>query len=717
MFHSADSNLSRDNLPMLREVKGRDMFRTLNYTILLTWLLLSAIFQVAASVESPKVVHLYSFSGYLDVPVRIAMDMDGNAYVTDSRKHRVCVLDAYGNLLRYIYGAQAPMGVAVDSRGRLYVGDEQTGSVSIFTLEGNPIGKLGTGNGQFAMPTDIATDLQDRAYVVDSRENCVKVFGENGDYLFQFGDTRLTFPTGIAIDESNDAILVGHYGAIENGTRGANVQIFDMQGGWKGSIGRYGTGEGEFIRTQGIAVDKLGRVYVTDVFRSIVQVMDYSGNALSTIGSYGDDDGQLRLPSDVAFDPYNRLWVVSSDTRAIEIFGIDSYSSPDEQTEDDDGFTIDLTAGINLISVPLRPPTEWRLSDLATHIGDDVISIVGYISEQRTTFCYMPDFPTDDPTNMKVKGGESYIVIMKRARSVTFQGTAWEGEVSLAIGMSLFAVPLQPSIEWQLGNLAEHIGEGLTHLVIYDRIIRRFLAYMPDVDLSLNVAVEGGVGYLSVMSEPKTVVFEGEAWKNRGSIDAAPGSYDMVQAFDTSVLVVRGKVLNLDRITNTPSAPRGITIQVKNQSTGLVNTVTTNANGDYIAVFADFVGGRIASAGDTIQIAVADSQWTSKTPSYTLTTEDIRVNHVVLPAIQLEAIPKKSMLLHNYPNPANPETWIPYRLSEDAEVTIEIYSSTGQRVRTLVLGAKTAGNYVSRQQAAYWDGTNEVGEAVGQGGG
>ena len=78
-------------------------------------------------------------------------------------------------------------------------------------------------------------------------------------------------------------------------------------------------------------------------------------------------------------------------------------------------------------------------------------------------------------------------------------------------------------------------------------------------------------------------------------------------------------------------------------------------------------------------------------------------------------IPKKTVLLCNYPNPFNPETWIPYQLSEPAEVTLHIYAATGTLVRTLALGHKPAGIYQYRSRAAYWDGRNDVGESVASG--
>ena len=78
-------------------------------------------------------------------------------------------------------------------------------------------------------------------------------------------------------------------------------------------------------------------------------------------------------------------------------------------------------------------------------------------------------------------------------------------------------------------------------------------------------------------------------------------------------------------------------------------------------------------------------------------------------------IPKETELLPNYPNPFNPETWIPYRLAEDGFVTLTIYDPRGRVVRRLDVGHQTAAVYESRTQAIYWDGRNEVGDRVASG--
>jgi hypothetical protein len=69
----------------------------------------------------------------------------------------------------------------------------------------------------------------------------------------------------------------------------------------------------------------------------------------------------------------------------------------------------------------------------------------------------------------------------------------------------------------------------------------------------------------------------------------------------------------------------------------------------------------------------------------------------------------------NYPNPFNPETWIPYQLSKEADVVIHIYTMAGQLVRTLNLGRKSTGFYLTKENAAYWNGKNDAGEKIASG--
>ena len=88
---------------------------------------------------------------------------------------------------------------------------------------------------------------------------------------------------------------------------------------------------------------------------------------------------------------------------------------------------------------------------------------------------------------------------------------------------------------------------------------------------------------------------------------------------------------------------------------------------------------------------------------------------VMLESVLASMRPDKTVLLANYPNPFNPETWIPYRLAKSADVEIDIYDTYGTVVRHLKLGHQSAGYYTSRSRAAYWDGKNDFGERVANG--
>ena len=78
-------------------------------------------------------------------------------------------------------------------------------------------------------------------------------------------------------------------------------------------------------------------------------------------------------------------------------------------------------------------------------------------------------------------------------------------------------------------------------------------------------------------------------------------------------------------------------------------------------------------------------------------------------------LPAETALLPNYPNPFNPETWIPYQLAKPAEVNVSIYAADGKLVRTLALGHRQAGIHENKSRAAYWDGKNAQGEPVASG--
>lgn len=78
-------------------------------------------------------------------------------------------------------------------------------------------------------------------------------------------------------------------------------------------------------------------------------------------------------------------------------------------------------------------------------------------------------------------------------------------------------------------------------------------------------------------------------------------------------------------------------------------------------------------------------------------------------------VPDHFRLLQNYPNPVNPETWIPFELDRESEVSVQIYTLAGDLIKTINLGHLAPGDYTSRGKAAYWNGTGETGREAASG--
>ena len=136
-----------------------------------------------------------------------------------------------------------------------------------------------------------------------------------------------------------------------------------------------------------------------------------------------------------------------------------------------------------------------------------------------------------------------------------------------------------------------------------------------------------------------------------------------------------------------------------------------------VAGALDQIAGAPAIGSQALSMFTAEevSQWLMEAKH--LRTADPTHLRGILVLEQLLAIlkPKETALLANYPNPFNPETWIPYQLAKAADVTVTIYAVDGTMVRTLSLGHQPVGIYQDKGRAAYWDGKNAHGEPVASG--
>ncbi len=113
--------------------------------------------------------------------------------------------------------------------------------------------------------------------------------------------------------------------------------------------------------------------------------------------------------------------------------------------------------------------------------------------------------------------------------------------------------------------------------------------------------------------------------------------------------------------------------------------------------------------------AVEVQGWLTDARALEVSDPTVKRGFVVLEQLLVFLTPRETELLANYPNPFNPETWIPYRLAEDAFVTLTIYDLSGRVVRALEVGHRIASAYENRSKAIYWDGRNGLGERVASG--
>ena len=152
-----------------------------------------------------------------------------------------------------------------------------------------------------------------------------------------------------------------------------------------------------------------------------------------------------------------------------------------------------------------------------------------------------------------------------------------------------------------------------------------------------------------------------------------------------------------------------------------------DVNGDGVVNIMDLtlVAGAIGTAAEApsawkhdLETTLTRDQverWLYQARQANLTDSAFQRGLLVLEQLLVALTPKETALLPNYPNPFNPETWLPYQLAEPAYVNISIYAADGKLIRTLALGYQSAGIYESRNRAAYWDGRNTLGEPVASG--
>ena len=412
---------------------------------------------------------------------------------------------------------------------------------------------------------------------------------------------------------------------------------------------------------------------------------------------------------DVAISDDN---VAANGPKTITVTATDAAGNAAEATvmvtlDNMKSFTSMIPSGISLFHVPLDVDGLDTVGNLKTKIGDDVALAIVYDSATGSW-----NSRSDD---VAITSSLGIILSMSAEATVVFEGDTWDGGVStisLSAGPNLIGLPVNAPNVTNVSTIAGLFTPPIVSTVVVST---------DDGFKSVGAAGDAGDGpvmgdaaYLVTARAAGNAVLIGDGWTYApmGAAPIALAGYNVEG--QTAVLDVQGAVV--DEITGL--ARDGFRVKVKNLSTkAALSNVSAEAADGYNITFVDLKAGNAARIGDVLEIS-ADSPNPLigvEPVRHIVTADDVKNSTIQLENLIAYEIPAETELLRNYPNPFNPETWIPYHLAEDADVNLRIYALSGELVRDIDVGHQIAAKYDTRSKAIYWDGRNQFGEQVASG--
>ena len=442
--------------------------------------------------------------------------------------------------------------------------------------------------------------------------------------------------------------------------------------------------------------------------------------SLSATTTITDENGQAESTLTLGTDPGPNTVEVSVEGIAQTV----TFSAIAELLE----FNLSLSIGLNLIHLPLRvravdgmPATIQSVSELYNALGgaEAVNFLITYGSATQEWLSYFVPSDKGTPADRGLTADMGIIAGMRAPVSVQLSGDALGADGSSTItlnqGLNVVGLPLRDSRVTRVSDLfaLDGIGGNVSVIILSDGGGFQSVGRVGDPG---DIEITGGQAFILTAKQPATITISGDAWTNVSGTAASPRvtRKGIEVGNSTPILALKGSVVDEGVRLN----KLNFRVIVKNLSTDKnVATATTDNQMGYRFTVVDIETGRAATVGDILEISAQSlSPFVGVTPLwYTVTTEDVKRNRIRLPTLVAYEIPVETELLYNYPNPFNPETWIPYRLAEDAFVTLIIYDTTGEVVRRIDVGYKPAATYETRTEAIYWNGCNEFGEQVGSG--
>ncbi|MDE0299837.1 MAG: hypothetical protein OXN17_14480 [Candidatus Poribacteria bacterium] len=381
-------------------------------------------------------------------------------------------------------------------------------------------------------------------------------------------------------------------------------------------------------------------------------------------------------------------------------------------------FTLDIPMGRSMIHIPLDVEqvdgVDMEINtvrDLFNALGDAVNYITTTGDGVKFDSYLGDDAPGMAFGDMMIADDTGLIVSMSAPKSLALKGEAlgMNGSAALNLrkGVNLVGVPLDTGVLSMISDAIDNLlFPGITSILIMEGGEFKTVVAGTDTD----GPVMGGRGYIVITSDAVMLQVPGTAWQNDGGGTSSTAPVALSPT-STSVLHVRGQLVDEAGMM----ALDGLNVSVKNLTSGLVlgSTFATDA---YDMTFVKF-DATAAKVGDRLEISAdsANPLLGIRSVQHVVTAEDVLDGSISLPDLVTYEIPAQTELLSNYPNPFNPETWIPFRLAKDSNVSLSIYGTHGRLVRSIDVGFTPAAVYEGRSDAIYWDGRNNFGEQVSSG--
>ena len=573
-----------------------------------------------------------------------------------------------------------PNPPSVQAAVSMYWTDTGTGQVQRANLDGTNVKTLVAG---LASPKDIAVDVTaGKMYWTDTGTGQIQranLDGSNSEFLI----TGLVSPTGIALDAAGRNVYW-----TDTGT--GQIQRANLDGSGMQTL-VFG-----LVSPTGIALDATGNnVYWTDTGTGQIQRANLDGSGMQTLvfglvsptGIAVDAAGNNVYWTDTGTGQIQRANLDGSGMRTL-VFGLVSptgiaLNTRDRQMHWTDTGTSQIQRA-NLDGLGIQTLVSGVVSPTGIAIG---IPQAG--GTQRFNPSSFPDqtFTVGQAVNLQLPaatGGTppySYTLTPQLPAGLYFEFQDFHDTYGLIRGTP--ATPMSPRLYTYTGTDISGASGALrfTITVISAAPTRSDVNSDGKVDGTdlVIVAIFYGTRVPAGTNFPSDVNLDGvvdllDLTLVAQAIDAAGGGVNGVPSLTEIEAVLAAVAAALE---NAAAAPNGL-------SEGI--------------------------AYRNVAAALADARLEKEVPETVL-----KALQLLLTEMEMAEIPESTALLPNYPNPFNPETWLPYQLATPAEVALSIYSVDGQWVRTLKIGHQPAGIYESRGRAAYWDGKNQHGEPVASG--